>query len=400
MTQPAPARLALEDGSVFHGIAFGAIDPKTDAAGEVVFNTAHCGYQEAITDPSYAGQILTFTAPMIGNYGITADDDESARPQAAGVVIRELSRVHSNYRARVDLSSWLVEHGVVGIHSIDTRALVSRIREGGAMRGVISTNADATDEQLVERARSIAQMSGQNLAAPASCAAASQWTEPLHEMQVYRPRRDSGSPRFNVAALDCGGKWNIYRNLTERGCAVHVLPHDTSADEILAMNMDGVFISNGPGDPAAVEQTIETLRALTGKIPMFGICLGAQLLALAVGATTYKLKFGHRGVNQPVRNTDTERVEITSQNHGFAIDEASLARCGCAITHVHLNDRTVAGFRHLTHPIFAVQFHPEASPGPHDSAYLFDCFTTVMQTRQPLRAENMAEAQSRWLQPA
>ncbi len=397
----APARLALEDGSIFPGNAFGAVDSSIDAAGEVVFNTAHCGYQEALTDPSYAGQILTFTAPMIGNYGIAAgEDDESARPQVAGVIIRELSRMHSNYRATHDLASWLAEHGVMGIHSIDTRALVTRIREAGALRGVISCRFDASDSELVERAQALPVMTGQDLATPASCREASQWTKPLHDMQILRPAADAGKARFNVAALDCGGKWNIYRNLTANGCVVHVLPCETSAQEILAMQVDGVFISNGPGDPSAVQQTIQTLRDLTGRIPMFGICLGAQLLALAMGGSTYKLKFGHRGVNQPVRNTDTGRVEITSQNHGFAIDEQSLAAFDCVITHVHLNDQTVAGFRHRSQPILGVQFHPEASPGPHDSAYLFDCFAMMMQSRQALTAENMAEAHERWLAPA
>lgn len=390
-----PSRLALEDGSVFRGFAFGARG--VDSEGEVVFNTAHCGYQEAITDPSYAGQILTFTAPMMGNYGVAADDYESQKPQVAGVVIRELSRVPSNFRSVIDLGSWLAKAGVPGIYGIDTRALVTRLRSGGSMRGVICSDQSKSDADLVERARSIPEMSGQDLASLASCGTKSTWTEAVSELQILRPTSNPGGKTFKVAALDCGGKRNIYRNLRERGCEVHVLPSGTTADEILAMNVDGVFISNGPGDPAAVVQVIDTLRALAGKIPMFGICLGVQLLGLALGAKTYKLKFGHRGVNQPVRNVLTGHVEITSQNHGFAIDESSLRELDCEITHVHLNDETVAGFRHRTLPIFGVQFHPEASPGPHDSSYLFDCFCTIMRTKKPISAEEMAGAQERWM---
>lgn len=394
-TDAIPSRLALEDGSVFHGWAFGARG--VDSAGEVVFNTAHCGYQEALTDPSYAGQILVFTAPMMGNYGIAAEDDESAKPQVAGAVVRELSRVPSNFRSVIDLGSWLAKAGVPGIHGIDTRAMVTRLRCGGSMRGVISSDASKSDADLVERARSIPEMKGRNLAALASCSAKSTWTEPVSRLQILRPTTNPDGKTYKVAALDCGGKRNIYRNLRERGCEVHVLPSATTADEILAMNVDGVFISNGPGDPAAVEQVIETLRTLAGKVPMFGICLGVQLLALAFGAKTFKLKFGHRGVNQPVRNVLTGHVEITSQNHGFAIEEQSLRELDCEITHIHLNDRTVAGFRHRTLPIFGVQFHPEASPGPHDSSYLFDCFCEIMRTKQPISAQQMAGAQDRWM---
>ena len=402
-TTPAsiPARLALEDGSVFHGRGFGDVDSTHDESagvGEVVFNTAHCGYQEAITDPSYAGQILCFTAPMIGNYGIAGhEDDESPRPQVAGVVIRELSRIHSNYRATTDLSSWLASTALRVLKALTHGLWSCALHTEGAMRGVISYDPAKSNDELIAQAKVLPPMAGQNLAALASCARQSQWTEPLHEMQILRPH-GVGNAHFKVAALDCGGKRNIYRNLCERGCAVHLLPSNTTADEILAMNMDGLFISNGPGDPAAVAATIDTLRQLLtpgNVIPTFGICLGVQLLALAMGARTYKLKFGHRGVNQPVRNVLTGSVEITSQNHGFAIDRDSLTALDCEITHEHLNDATVAGFRHRTLPVFGVQFHPEASPGPHDSSYLFDCFVTLMQTRQPITAAQMTEAQAR-----
>ena len=376
------ARLALEDGTVFTGTAFGTHDPTHTAVGEVVFTTALTGYQEALTDPSYAGQILTFTAPMIGNYGISQEDVESAGPQVAGVVIRELSRVRSNHRAMDDLSPWLAEAGIPGIQGVDTRALVRRLRVGGAMRGVISTDPSPADRELVEHARSIPVMSGRNLAAGVSPAAASQWTE------------DPTDGSLRVLVLDCGAKRNILRHLAALGCDVTVAPHDLSAQQILAHRPDGVLVSNGPGDPAAVTETIEILREIAPNVPTFGICLGHQLLALALGAKAYKLKFGHRGANQPVRNVLTGRVEITSQNHGFCIDTDSLAGIDCEVTHINLNDGTLAGFRHRSKPIFAVQYHPEASPGPHDSTYLFECFVHLMETRRPIDASAMQSAQA------
>lgn len=394
---PSPrtsTRLALEDGTVFHGTGFGVASIRQSVTGEVVFNTAMAGYQEALTDPSYSGQILTMTAPMIGNYGIALEDIESSKPQVAGFVIRELSRVTSNYRAVTDLSSWLAKHGVLGIEGLDTRALVRRLRLRGSLRGVISSDASKTNDQLVQMARSSPQMAGQNLAACASPRNESEWIEGLGEWTTSPRETASGRRRFKVLALDCGAKRNIYRHLAERGCEVHVIPHDASAQHIRELNPDGLFISNGPGDPEVVKATIDTLREIAGEVPTFGICLGHQLLALSGGARTYKLKFGHRGANQPVRNLLTGRVEITSQNHGFCVDPDSLADSGFEVSHIHMNDGTVAGLRHTSKPVFCVQYHPEASPGPHDSAYLFDCFVQMMGTRRPLTAEQMTSIQT------
>ncbi len=384
-------RLALEDGTVLRGRGFGS--RTGSAGGEVVFNTAMTGYQEALTDPSYAGQILVMTATQIGNYGVCEEDVESARPHVRGFVVRELSRVCSNHRASTDLSSWLAKHDVIAMEGLDTRALVRRLRTAGVMRGVISADESKTDAQLVEQARHISSMSGANLAAGVSPCGPGVWTETLGE---WSPGGEAQSARpLKVVALDCGAKRNIYRNLADLGCEVTYLPHSATADEIRSHHPDGLFISNGPGDPAAVQTTIDTLREIAGEVPTFGICLGHQLLALALGAKTYKLKFGHRGANQPVRNLMTGRVEITSQNHGFCVEEESLRAAGGEPTHAHLNDGTLAGFRHREKPIFSVQYHPEASPGPHDSAYLFDAFVDMMQTRKPITSEQMRLAQSK-----
>jgi len=384
-------RLALEDGTVFRGSAFGLCTDGATAGGEVVFNTAMCGYQEAITDPSYTGQILTMTAPEMGNYGVAAEDVESASAAVKGFIVREAVPEPSNHRAEKGLSEWLAASNVIGLTGIDTRALVRILRIKGALRGVLFVGDAKADADLVQMAKDLPSMAGQNLAGCVSPAAGSAWSEGLGEWTLR------GQPRagrtFRVVALDCGAKRNIYRNLAERGCDIEVVPHDLSAAEIRARRPDGLFISNGPGDPAAVERTIATLREIAGEVPTFGICLGHQLLALALGAKTWKLKFGHRGANQPVRNLMTGRVEITSQNHGFCVDEASLRAVGGEPTHVHLNDGTLAGFRHTAKPIFSVQYHPEASPGPHDSAYLFDCFVSMMESRRPVTAADMDAAQ-------
>lgn len=382
------AKLVLESGVVFSGTGFGAFspgEPPRTIDGEVVFNTAMCGYQEALTDPSYAGQILVMTPTQVGNYGVNEEDIESARPQVAAFVVRELSRSVSNHRATQALSDWLADWGVPAITGIDTRALVRRIRTAGAMRGVMSSDPALTGAALVERARRAEAMSGRNLASTVAPQAAytsslgglgDWWPERENDVIAAAPEGPKASPR--VVAIDCGAKRAILRHLEDRGCEVHCVPDTATAEEIRALEPDGLFVSNGPGDPAAVEHLVATLRDLAGTVPTFGICLGHQLLALALGATTYKLPFGHRGANQPVRDLRTERVEITSQNHGFCVDEASLAAAGCTVTHRHLNDDTVAGFRHETLPIFAVQYHPEASPGPHDSGGLFDEFVASM----------------------
>jgi carbamoyl-phosphate synthase small subunit len=380
----SPARLALADGSVFHGQGFGATGRGIVSTAEVVFNTAMCGYQESLTDPSYTGQILVATFPLIGNYGINREDVESRKVQVSGFVVRELANLHSNYRATDDLASYLEREGVLGLTGVDTRALTRRLRSTGVMSGVLTDRSDLTDADLVRMAREAPSMAGQNLVPAVGCTSRQTWNEALGE---WKPHGTAPARRFRVLALDCGAKANILRNLTDRGCDVTVIPHDTPASEIQEKfargEADGLFISNGPGDPAAVDATIASLKALLADpnsrtIPTFGICLGHQLLSLALGANTYKLKFGHRGANQPVLNTQTGKVEITSQNHGFAVDVDSLAKVGGEATHVNLNDMTLAGFRLKGRPVFAVQHHPEASPGPHDAGYLFDEFVQMM----------------------
>jgi len=386
----AQARLALADGSVFVGTPFGApADPTTSgpSTGEVVFNTALTGYQESLTDPSYAGQILVQTTPMIGNTGVNPEDLESAKVQVAGLVVHEYTADHSNYRADRSLSDWLAEQRVPGIAGIDTRALTRILRSSGVTTGVISTDANKTDAELVALARAAAPMEGQNLAEMVGCASPYAWDETLGD---WRPDVRPSPEAPVVLALDCGAKRNILRNLAARGCAVRVVPHTASYAELKQQFQSGaahaLFISNGPGDPDAVKSTVETLKSVLNDpdlsdLPIFGICLGHQLLALALGATTFKLPFGHRGANQPVRDDTTGRVEITSQNHGFAVDPDSLRAAGASPTHTHLNDATLAGFELPDRPVFSVQFHPEASPGPHDSGHLFDRFVTAARSR-------------------
>jgi carbamoyl-phosphate synthase small subunit len=380
-------RLALQNGMVFHGFAFGAIGRQVARTGEVVFNTALSGYQESLTDPSYTGQILVQTFPLIGNTGVNAEDVESVKVQVSGFVVRELARLHSNFRADKSLHEYLADAGVIGIGGIDTRALTKELRSGGSMQGVVTDRTDLSDEQLVEIARKAPSMAGQNLVPLVGCSSRQTWSETLGDWSTSKPGEGR---RLRVLTLDCGAKSNILRNLADRGCDLVVVPHDTPATEISRMykagEIDGLFISNGPGDPAEVKATIATLKTLlagepASVLPTFGICLGHQLLALAVGAKTFKLKFGHRGINQPVLNTTNGRVEITSQNHGFAVDPESLKSVGGEPTHTHLNDGTLAGFRLKDKPVFCVQYHPEASPGPHDASYLFDQFVDSMRAR-------------------
>jgi carbamoyl-phosphate synthase small subunit len=378
----ARAALALEDGTVFFGESFGA--PGT-VSGEVCFNTSMTGYQEILTDPSYRGQILCMTAPQIGNYGVNADDIESGKLQMAGFIVREASRIASNFTATGTLGDYLAQAGVVGLSGIDTRALVRRLRIRGAMTGVISTDVLDAD-RLVEMARSAPDLVGRDLVAEVMPGQPSLWNEPLDAWATpllqpveggRLPAHPTTVPTRQVVALDYGMKWNIARHLASVGCKVTVLPGRATAAEVLAHKPDGVFLSNGPGDPEALGYCVETVRGLVGRLPLFGICLGHQLLALACGAKTFKLKFGHRGANQPVMDLSTGKVEITSQNHGFAVDEATLPP-DLEVTHRNLNDGTIEGLRHRTVAAASVQYHPEAAAGPHDSAYLFGRFRDMM----------------------
>lgn len=372
------AKLALEDGTVFTGTAFGA-DGEVD--GEVCFNTSMTGYQEILTDPSYRGQIVCMTYPQIGNYGVNEEDVESARPHLAGFIVREVSRIRSNFRSDGDLQDYLARHGVVGIEGIDTRALVRRLRMHGAMKGILSTT-DLDDSRLVSKAKGSLGLVGRDLVREVVPAEARQWHEELSTWTMLDLPGDAGEASQaagdHVVAIDYGMKWNIARHLHHLGSRVTVLPGTASAADVLAFDPDGIFLSNGPGDPEPLDYAIDTIRELLGQKPIFGICLGHQLLSLACGAQTFKLKFGHRGANQPVLNEVNQRVEITSQNHGFAVDEKSLPP-ELEVTHRNLNDGTIEGVRHRELPAFSVQYHPEAAAGPHDSHYLFRQFADLFR---------------------
>jgi len=377
------AILALEDGTWYRGVAAGATG---EAHGEVVFNTSMTGYQEVLTDPSYAGQIVTMTAPQIGNYGVAAGDEESQAPKVAGFIMREASPVASNWRADGSLRDYLVRHRIVAIADIDTRALTRVLRSAGVMRGVIGTGA-VDPEALVAKARAIPKMEGTDLVKDVTCDRAFEWRERATASGQAEQREFGLAPerpasrRLTVAAYDFGVKWNILRRLDEYGCDVHVFPAQAPAADLLAINPDGIFLSNGPGDPAVLDYAIANVKTLVdAERPMFGICLGHQILGLAVGGDTFKLKFGHRGANHPVKDLQSGKVEITSQNHGFAVDPQSLPP-DIVVTHENLYDGTVEGFRHKDKPIFSVQYHPEASPGPHDADYLFRQFLESMEKR-------------------
>ena len=377
------AKLALEDGTVYTGSSFGATG---EVDGEVVFNTSMTGYQEILTDPSYRGQIVTMTYPEIGNYGVNEEDVESARPHLSGFIVRENSRIASNFRSTGNLDDYLQTHGIVALEGIDTRALVRRIRTSGAMKGILSTE-DLDDASLVAKAKASLGLVGRDLVREVVPEGPLEWDEQLSSWANFQETPESvDGESFHVVALDFGMKWNIARHLADMGCRVTVLPGTATAADVLQYEPDGLFLSNGPGDPEPVSYAIETISELLPQVPVFGICLGHQLMALACGAETFKLKFGHRGANQPVLNMETGQVEITAQNHGFAVDEEKLPD-HLVVTHRNLNDNTVAGLSHRKFPAFSVQYHPEASSGPHDSRYLFEQFlSNMMASRKPTAA--------------
>lgn len=368
------ALLALEDGRVFRGRGLGA---RAERAGEVVFNTGLTGYQEIFSDPSYTGQIVVLTYPQIGNYGVNDEDRESLKPCLEGLVVREFSPIASNRRSEQTADQYLSNAGVPIIDSIDTRALVRHLREHGAMRGIISS-LDLDADSLIAKARAFPTMAGRDLASSVSTKESYEWTEPV---PAAGPSEliETAEQKFHVVAYDFGIKHNILRQLRGIGARTTVVPAGTSAADVLALKPDGVFVSNGPGDPEPLQAQAKNIQGVIGRVPVFGICLGHQVLALASGAKTFKLKFGHHGCNHPVRNELTGKVEITSQNHGFAVDPDSLPSADTEVTHINLNDQTLEGFRSRKDPMFCVQYHPEAAPGPHDSAYLFQEFRELME---------------------
>lgn len=372
-----PAYLVLSDGTVFEGLGFGYNCVKS---GEVVFNTSIMGYQEILTDPSYAGQIIIMTYPHIGNYGINSLDRESRKIFASGFVVKENSVIHSNYRAEISLDDYLVAAKVPGISDLDTRALVRHIRDHGSMPAVLSVGGKHSVAALKKMAKKLPVMVGQNLAKEVSCNKPYVFNKGSESFLKGKTARKKAEIKYHVVAYDFGVKENILKLLRDSGCHVTVLPYDYDADKILKSKkkIDGVFLSNGPGDPEPCEEAIVNVKKLLGKKPVFGICLGHQILALALGGKTYKLKFGHHGGNQPVMQIKNKKVEITAQNHGFAVEEKSLPK-NVEITHRHMNDNTIAGIRHKRLPAFSVQYHPEASPGPHDSRYLFEKFVQMME---------------------
>ena len=361
-----PVKLVLENGTVFSGVSFGA---EGETIGEVCFNTGMTGYQEILTDPSYCGQLITMTYPHIGNYGVNPEDVESNKVQAAGFIVREENVVPSNFRSTQSLGDYLREQKIVGIQEIDTRMLTRIIRDEGAMNGIINS-VDLDEYSLLKKVKAAPSMTGMDLAKVVT-------TPNSYDWRMEKGERRKEVARFKIVAIDFGIKHNILRLLESHGCEVTVFPATATATEILKINPDGIFLSNGPGDPAAVTYGIETVKSLLGKKPIFGICLGHQILALALGADTYKLKFGHRGCNHPVKNLETGKVEITSQNHGFAVDPETIPK-NVVITHNSLNDQTVEGLKCTDVPAFSVQYHPESSPGPHDSRYLFEEFIKLM----------------------